>query len=92
MSGGSFSVTGGFWSLVAVVEAPGLPELTISRAGGSVVVSWANSGNYTLQQNNNLAVSAGWVASALPVTTSNGTNSVTITPTAGSLFFRLSEP
>jgi hypothetical protein len=30
MTGGSYSLTGGFWSLMSVVQTPGLPNLTIS--------------------------------------------------------------
>jgi hypothetical protein len=93
MSGGSYSVTGGFWSLIAVVQTPGVPNLTITHAGNSVIVAWPNTGSYNLQQNGNLAASAGWSLSGYSVTTNaNGTNSVTITPPTGSLFFRLANP
>ncbi|MGO8836101.1 MAG: hypothetical protein ACLQAH_18735 [Limisphaerales bacterium] len=93
MSGGQYSVTGGFWSLISVVQTPGLPNLTITFVGpDSVVVSWPDTGSYTLQENSNLAVPGGWAASGYTVTTSNGTNSITITPPTGNLFFRLSKP
>jgi len=93
MTGGSYSLTGGFWSLIAVVQTPGLPNLTITFVGpNSVVVSWPNTGSYALQQNNNPAASAGWMTSGYTITTNNGTNSVTITPPAGNLFFRLFNP
>jgi hypothetical protein len=92
MSGGDYSVTGGFWSLISVVQTPGVPSLTIAPAGNSVIVSWPNTGSYSLQQNSNLAASLGWTASGYSITTSAGTNSITITPPAGSLFFRLANP
>lgn len=94
MAGGSYSLTGGFWSIIALVQTPGAPNLSIARSGNSVIVSWPNTGSYTLQQNGNLAASAGWAASGYPVTTnsSSGTNSITITPPTGSLFFRLANP
>jgi hypothetical protein len=94
MTGGNYSVTGGFWSMISVVQTPGVPNLTITFVGpNSVVVSWPNTGSYTLQQNSNLAVAAGWATSGYPVTTNNpsGTNSITITPPAGNLFFRLAQ-
>ena len=31
MAGGSYSVTGGFWSLLAAVPTAGVPNLTIQR-------------------------------------------------------------
>jgi hypothetical protein len=92
MTGGNYSLTGGFWALISVVQTPGLPNLTISRAGNSVIVSWPDTGSYTLHQNTNLALVNGWTTSSYSITTSNGTNSITITPPTGNLFFRLSNP
>ena len=89
MTGGSYSLTGGFWSLIAVVQTAGLPNLSIAHAGNSVFVSWPNTGSYTLQQNANLALPSGWATSGYTISTSNGTNSITITPPTGNLFFRL---
>jgi hypothetical protein len=91
MTGGSFSLTGGFWSLLSVVQTPGLPELLITHSGHSVIVSWQDTGSYTLQQNNNMANPGGWVNSAYPITTLNGTNSITVNPPMGNLFFRLKQ-
>jgi hypothetical protein len=94
MTGGNYSLTGGFWSLVSVVQTAGAPNLIVTHSGNSVIVSWPNTGNYTLQQNSNLAASAGWAASGYTVTTNSppGTNSITITPPVGSSFFRLANP
>ena len=76
---------------VQVVAAA--PNLCVSEAGNSLIVSWPDTGNCTLQQNSNLAASSAWATSGYPVTTNaNGTNSITITPSAGSLFFRLANP
>jgi hypothetical protein len=89
MSGGQYSVIGGFWSIISVMQTAGLPNLIITHAGNSVIISWPNTGTYTLQQNSNLSVSAGWTTSGYSITTANGTNSITITPPTGNLFFRL---
>ena len=91
MTGGSYSLTGGFWALISVVQTPGLPNLTITHVGSSVIVSWPDTGNYTLQQNASLALPNGWTTSGYSITTSNATNSITITPPAGNLFFRLKQ-
>ena len=91
MSGGQYSVTGGFWSLIAVVQTAGGPTLTIAHLGNSVIVSWPNTGSYTLQQNGNVVIRASWTTSGYAITTANGTNSITITPPTGNLFFRLKE-
>ena len=92
MAGGNYSLTGGFWALISVVQTPGLPNLVITHSGNNVVVAWPDTGSYTLQQNGNLANVAGWTASGYSITTANGTNSITIAPPTGNLFFRLSNP
>jgi hypothetical protein len=92
MSGGSYSLTGGFWSLLAVVQTPGLPNLAITRISpNSVAVSWPNTVACTLQANPDVAT-ANWTAYGGTVATNNGTNSVTITSPTGNLFFRLRQP
>ena len=90
MSGGSYSLTGGFWSLISLVQTAGAPRLFISHSGSSVTVYWQNTGSWTLQQNANLASANGWGNSS-GVTTSNGTNSLTINKPSGNLFFRLKQ-
>ena len=86
MSGGQYSVTGGFWSLYAV-QTPGAPLLTISYASGKAIVSWSPSATgWTLQTNNNLAT-GNWGNYAGAVVNNSATNS----PTAANLFFRLKQ-
>jgi hypothetical protein len=93
MSGGNYSLTGGFWSLISVVQTAGAPTLGISHAAGQVVISWSTPAtNWTLLQNSNLAAGAGWVSSGYPVSSTNGTSSITISAPTGNLFFRLSQP
>jgi len=93
MTGGPYSLTGGFWALISVVQTPGLPNLSIRFVNpNSVVVSWPATGSYTLQQNGNAGNPAGWTTSGYTITTAGGTNSITVTPPTGNLFFRLSNP
>ena len=92
LTGGGYSLTGGFWSIISVIQTPGLPNLVIVPNGpGSVKVLWPATGTYTLQQNANLTITNGWGTSGYSVSTANGTNSVTVTPLSGNLFFRLSQ-
>lgn len=91
MSGGGYSVTGGFWAIYAEYTA-GLPPLYVRYAGpNSVIVYWLDTGNYSLKTNGILN-GANWVNYGGPVLTVDGTNTVTITPPKGNLFFRLSLP
>jgi hypothetical protein len=78
-------------AFLPVTQSAGLPPLVISLTGNSVIVSWPNTGSYTLQQNSNLANAPGWNAYGGTVNTANGTNSVTISPPTGNLFFRLTK-
>jgi len=91
MSGGNYSVTGGFWSLISVVQTLGAPALLVSHSGNTVTVYWQDVSGWSLQQNNNLAITNGWSASG-GVTTTNGTNYLNLTSPAGNLFFRLQHP
>jgi hypothetical protein len=88
MTGGNYSLTGGFWSLMAV-QTPGAPLLTITASGTNVVISWPSpSSGFGLQENPDLNP-ANW--SAVPATNSdNGTvRSITVTAVPGNRYYRL---
>jgi hypothetical protein len=91
MTWSGYSLTGGFWSLISVLQTPGLPNLVITRAGNSIIVSWPDTGSYTLQQTTTLP-SGMWVTSSYSITTASGTNSITVNSPVGELFFRLANP
>ncbi len=91
MTGGAYSVTGGFWSLVAPVQTPGAPTLYINQAGKTVTVYWQAVSGWSLHQDPKLADTNGWSAST-GITTSGGTNYLTMPAPAGQLFFRLMNP
>ena len=91
MSGGNYSVSGGFWAMISVVQTPGAPTLYISNAGNSVTVYWQNVSGWTLQQNSNLSLPANWSASG-GYALVNGTNYLTLTGASGNWFYRLTHP
>jgi hypothetical protein len=87
MSGGGYTVTGGFWSLYAV-QTSGAPLLIITYAGNQAVVSWSPSvTGWTLQTNANLGMPT-WGNYLGPVVNNSATNS----PPKGTVFFRLTHP
>ena len=88
MTGGNYSVTGGFWSLISVVQTAGAPALNITHAGASVIVSWPYpSTGWTLQQNPDLTP-GNWSTSG--GIANDGTNNfITLTSPMGKLFYRL---
>jgi hypothetical protein len=92
MSGGNYSLTGGFWAMYQVVQTPGAPTLYLTQSGNVVTVYWQNVSGWTLHQNGNLATPIGsWSSSSSP-TLSGGTNYVSITNPTGNEFFRLVNP
>jgi len=89
MLGGSYSLTGGFWSLFAVPTA-GAPMLTIFRTTtNTAVISWPSpSIGWKLQQSGSLSAGS-WT---VPVETvnDNGTNKfIVVNPPLGNRFYRL---
>jgi len=92
MTGGGFSLTGGFWSLFAVQRADA-PLLSIWLTSASTaVVSWPSpSTGFELQENSDL-ISTNWV-NAPQAVSDNGTNKlITGSPPAGNRFYRLVKP
>ena len=87
MTGGSYSLTGGFWALISLVQTPGAPLLTITYSGNQAIVSWDPSATgWTFQTNNNL--STGTWGNYLGAVFNNR---VTNAPSTGNLFFRLKQ-
>ncbi len=89
MTGGNYSVTGGFWALYAV-QSQGAPLLSISRTPtNTVLISWPSpSTGFVLQQNSNLMTS-NWVTVPQTPVDNGITVSVIINPPTGSWYFRL---
>ena len=90
LSGGNYTINGGFWGIIGTVQTIGAPVLSIRVASPNIVISWpASATGYTLQRNSNLNATNNWTAVGQSVVVVNGTNTVTLPITAGYLFFRL---
>jgi len=90
ITNGQYSVTGGFWSLISVVQTPGAPLLTIALTPtNTAMVYWPSpSTGWTLQENTNSVSSADW--NDHPYPQDNGTiKYIIVSPPAGSRLFRL---
>ena len=91
MTNGGFTLQGGFWGVVAAVQTPGAPRLSITNAAGMVTVSWPlPADNWVLEQTNRLTgLAAPWpVVTAAHVTNATDIR-VTLPATPGNQFFRL---
>ena len=90
MTAGSYSLTGGFWSLLTVIQTPGAPMLTITLTStNTAVVAWpSSSAGFVLQRNANLAI-ANWTAPSEPVNDDGTHRFIIVSPPAGNQFYRL---
>jgi hypothetical protein len=93
MTNGNYSLTGGFWSLLSVVQTPGSPLLRIFlTTTNTAVVAWpAPSAGFNLQQNSDPGT-ASWTGVGNPVNVVGSENQVVISPPSGKDFFRLKSP
>jgi hypothetical protein len=90
MSGGSFSLDGGFWGVVAAVQTTGAPLLTIAlTTTNTVILAWPSpSTGFGLEQSDSLST-PNW-SSVVGTPDDNGTSrSVTVFAGSGNKFYRL---
>ena len=88
MTGGNYSVNGGFWAFAAAIQTLGSPTLFIVPSGpGQAKISWSpDPGGFVLQET--LSVSpTNWVNSV-----SGSANPATVTATLPTKFYRLIKP
>ena len=88
MSGGNFSLTGGFWALPTAIQIIGAPTLAIvSAAPGSATISWTpNTPGFVLQETISLSPT-NWVNSPSGVT-----NPIVVPAMLPGKFYRLFKP
>jgi len=93
MTNGNFSLTGGFWSLLSVLQTPGAPTLRIFfTTTNTAVIAWPTaSTGFTLIQNTNIG-GTNWTAVGNSVNVVGSENQVIIAPPVGREFFRLKSP
>ena len=94
MSGGAYTLVGGFWGVIAVVQTIGAPPLSIFRTTtNTVAVSWPSPWTgWTLQENTNGVTSVNW-SNAPGTIQDDGTNkTLVIAPPTENRFYRLFKP
>ncbi len=93
MSGGNYSLDGGFWGLIAAIQEPGAPLLTITRSGTNAILSWPSpSTGFGLEQNSVFGTT-NWSSVGLSPSDNGTTKSVTVPAfMMGNRFYRLHKP
>jgi hypothetical protein len=91
VTGGNYSLTGGFWSLFAV-QTPGAPVLSIQLTStNTAIVYWPSpSTGFNLQVSTNL-VTTNWVTAAETVTDNGSIRFILVNPHTGNCFYRLKQ-
>ncbi len=95
MTGGSYSLIGGFWGGVSAVQTPGAPLLTVQRnvLTGQVTVSWPQPADgWVLDQTpalSSVPSAIVWTQVGFPYQTNAGQISVSVPSPVGSRYYRL---
>ncbi len=92
MTGGNYSLTGGFWALYAL-QTPGAPVLSIRlTATNTAMVYWPSpSTGFELLQTSSVT-DTNWVTPPQPVTDNSTIKYIIVNPPAGQRFYRLRNP
>jgi hypothetical protein len=90
MTGGSYSLDGGFWGIVAVEQTPGAPMLSMRRNSPTkAIVSWPYpSTGFVLQETSNLD-SPNWSTHIGTTSNDRNNNYIVVNTSAGNRFYRL---
>jgi hypothetical protein len=95
MTNGQYSLIGGFWGGVNVIQTPGAPLLSIERLGGNVRIYWPlPADGFVLDRTALLGTTpaaTSWSLVPFPYQTNATQISISV-PASGTNFFRLRHP
>ncbi|MDQ6632208.1 MAG: hypothetical protein M3Y82_10715 [Verrucomicrobiota bacterium] len=92
MTGGAYTLDGGFWGIIAAIQTPGAPLLTITRSNNFAIVSWPDTATgFRLENNGDLLITNGWATAPQTRSTNGGQISIVV-PAVGNNFYRLKNP
>jgi len=93
LSGGTFTLDGGFWGIIAAIQTPGSPLLQVFlTATNTVIISWPSpSTGFSLQENTNLSTT-NWTAVTNVADVVGNDKQVKVSPPVGNRFYRLKFP
>jgi hypothetical protein len=96
LTNGQYSVTGGFWGIVAPVQTPGAPRLSVERQGANVRIYWPlPATGFVLDQATALTsppAAIAWSQVPFPYSTNATHISLTVPSPVGNKFYRLRSP
>ena len=93
MSAGDFELSGGFWSIIAALDTPPAPTLSLTVSGSQVELSWPSSaGSFVLEEASTLTApppASPWTTMTITPQQTNGMEVVRIPLASGNRFYRL---
>jgi hypothetical protein len=94
MNGGGYAIEGGFWSFIGAIQTPGAPPLSISyTATNAVIIFWPSpSDGFVLQQKDDVLSTTSWATPTNSPVKVGENWLVTVSPTSGKKFYRLTKP
>jgi hypothetical protein len=95
MSGGDYTLQGGFWGVIGAVQTHGAPLLTITLNPqlSTLHVSWPSpSTGWALQVNTNSVSSVNWSNVNSGIQDDSTTKTLIVNPPTGNRFHRLNKP
>ena len=92
LSGGNYTIDGGFWGIIAAIQTPGAPLLrVVLTSTNTVIVAWpVASTGFSLQQNASLGTT-NW-AGVTNVSVVGSEKQFLVSPPVGNRFYRLFRP
>ena len=93
LTGGNFTLDGGFWGVIAAVQLPGSPLLrVVLTTTNTVVVAWPNPSTGFALQENPIFNTGPWTTVTNTITVVGSENQVIVAPPTGNRFYRLKYP
>ena len=97
LSGGTYTLVGGFWALPSAVQTPGAPLLSVQQlAGNNVRIFWLlPATGFVLDQATSLVsppATNAWSQVGFPYATNATQISITLASPPGNKFYRLRKP
>jgi hypothetical protein len=94
LTGGAFTIEGGFWGIVAAVQTQGAPLLSICcTVSNTIAVTWPSpSTGWNLQQNTVGVGSVNWSNVTATIQDDGAWRTLIVNPSLDNRFYRLHKP
>ena len=94
LSGGNYTLQGGFWGIIAAIQTPGMPHLYVTNMASTVMVYWPLPGTDCVLEQTPVLTSDSipWTQVSFPYQTNASYIYITVPGPVGNKFYRLRRP